>query len=160
MNFGTLLFSFQGRLNRAKYWLAVLIYVVASIIGNVLDYAMGFTVLGFIISLVVLVSSIGVGIRRLHDRDKSGWWLLLFYLAPGILVTIGTITGIVGGVAMEDAGMGMLMGSGIALIFIIPALAILIWAFVELGCLRGTIGPNRFGPDPLAEGMAPAAQLR
>jgi uncharacterized membrane protein YhaH (DUF805 family) len=160
MNFGTLLFSFQGRLNRAKYWLAVLIYVVASMIGNVLDYAMGFTILGFIISLVVLVSSIGVGIRRLHDRDKSGWWLLLFYLAPGILVTIGVATGIVSGVAMEDAGMGMLMGGGIALIFIIPALAILIWAFVELGCLRGTVGPNRFGPDPLAEGMAPAAQLR
>jgi uncharacterized membrane protein YhaH (DUF805 family) len=72
-----------------------------------------------------------VGIKRLHDRDKSGWWLLVFYVLPGVLNTIG-----------ESLAAGW--------IFSLASFAVSIWALVELGFLRGTAGPNRYGPDPLA----------
>jgi uncharacterized membrane protein YhaH (DUF805 family) len=75
---------------------------------------------------------LAIGAKRLHDRDKSAWWLLVFYAAPGILSTAGN--------RLEDVGF---------IILHVISFAISVWAFVELGCLRGTPGPNRHGPDPL-----------
>ena len=88
-------------------------------------------------------ASIAVGIKRLHDRDKSGWWLLLFYLVPSILSSIGVFL-MFYGIGAEETGStigGVVIG--------LAGFAILVWAFIEMGCLRGTVGPNRFGPDPL-----------
>jgi uncharacterized membrane protein YhaH (DUF805 family) len=147
MNFGQLLFGFTGRINRGKYWLAALIYfiigLVMATIGYFAEEAPAFQILNAVVSIGTLISSIAVGLKRLHDRDKSGWWLLLFYLVPSLLAGIGAIAFFYG-VGAEAAG-GMISGA------IIWALgfAVLVWAFVELGCLRGTLGPNRFGPDPL-----------
>ncbi|MBV8790433.1 MAG: DUF805 domain-containing protein, partial [Pseudolabrys sp.] len=83
------------------------------------------------VALVGIPASIMVGIKRLHDRNKSGWWMLLFYGVPVMLDNIDRHV-------MES------------LVFTVPSFAITIWALVELGFLRGTPGPNRFGPDPLA----------
>ena len=131
-----LLFSFSGRINRAKYWLAFLIWFVLWIVLLVLMFMSGFSTTTIVTAIIVAIpsflSGIAIGIKRLHDRNKSGWWLLLFYLAPGILDGIG-----------RGAG-------GIGFVFSLASLAITIWAFVELGCLRGTIGVNRYGPDPVA----------
>jgi uncharacterized membrane protein YhaH (DUF805 family) len=132
-----LLFSFRGRINRGKYWLAFLIYVIFWIVVGIVGWGLLFVAytLGAIVFtlafLVSLYSGIAVGIKRLHDRDKTGWYLLLFYLVPALLDGIGNSVG------------------GIGFIFSLAGLAISIWAFIELGCLRGTIGPNQYGPDPL-----------
>ena len=147
MNFGQLLFGFQGRINRGKYWLAALIYfifgLVIATIGYFAEEAPAFQILNAVVSIGVLISSIAVGLRRLHDRDKSGWWLLLFYLVPSLLWGIGAVAFFYG-VGAEAAG-GMIAGGVLGVL----GVAILVWAFIELGCLRGTLGPNRFGPDPL-----------
>ncbi len=131
-----LLFVFEGRVNRAKYWLAVAIWLGTWIAMAILMIAADFATFIAIIALLVFIpsaySGIVVGIKRLHDRNKSGWWLLLFYLAPGVLDAVARGTG------------------GAGMVFSIASLAISIWAIVELGCLRGTIGPNPFGPDPIA----------
>jgi uncharacterized membrane protein YhaH (DUF805 family) len=136
-----LLFSFQGRINRGKYWLAALLYVIAWIVFGFIawwllsiSYMLGATI-GSLLLLVTMVSGVFVGIKRLHDRDKGGWWLALFYLVPGILEGIGSSIG------------------GIGFVLSLAGFAISVWAFVELGCLRGTVGPNQYGPDPL-EGRA------
>jgi len=150
MDWTTLLFSFHGRINRGKCWLAVLIYIVAwsaffisTIVwlgGLNLDDLWSFAGKGLLLWLVGLIllilgtwSYLAVGVKRLHDRDKSGWWILLFWLGPGIL----------GGwpSAAPDLGAGLILS--------LAAAAIAIWAFIELGCLRGTPGPNQYGPDPL-----------
>jgi len=91
-------------------------------------------ILAGIIYVAMIVCGIFVGIKRLHDRDKSGWWLLFFYLVPGVLSALAQFSG------METV------------ITIVGAicLAISIWMIVELGCLRGTVGDNQYGPDPLA----------
>lgn len=147
MDLGTMLFSFQGRINRAKYWLAVLIYfgvaIVLALLGFLIGHIPGVGILYSIIALVVyiamLVSGIAVGIKRLHDRAKPGWWLLVFYVLPTVLMLIGTLL---------SWGAGSMAISGL---FSLIALAISVWGFVELGCLRGTVGPNAYGPDPLVE---------
>ena len=153
MDLGNLFFGFSGRLNRGKYWLAVVVFVVISAIMSALDLALGpdsisAALLNAIVGIVTFISGLAVGIKRLHDRDKSGWWLLVFYVVPGILITIALIIGIYG-VATESMG-----NLGTATLLGLASLAIGVWAFVELGCLRGTVGPNRFGPDPL---VVPAA---
>ncbi|HEX4557554.1 MAG TPA: DUF805 domain-containing protein [Xanthobacteraceae bacterium] len=133
-----LLFNFDGRINRGKYWLAFLVWIIAWCIAAVVmflfSYWLFYVVIGLMILLGVLgiLSGIAVGIKRLHDRNKSGWWLLLFYLLPGLLDGIGRGAGSIG------------------LIFSLASFVITIWAFVELGCMRGTDGPNTYGPDPLA----------
>jgi uncharacterized membrane protein YhaH (DUF805 family) len=140
------LFSPNGRINRAKYWLfvvvsiAVLIILVAvlTVVGMVRlnqgAFPAGALIIFGIVYLLLLIVGIFVGIKRLHDRDKSGWWLVVFYLVPMLLSWTSAI----------------LSRNGIGALFGLASLAISIWAFVELGCLRGTVGPNRYGPDPLA----------
>jgi uncharacterized membrane protein YhaH (DUF805 family) len=160
MDWTTLLFSFTGRINRGKYWLAILIYmavwttfIAGSLIwlgglniDNLLSLAgagLMIWLIGFILLVVGTWSGLAVGVKRLHDRDKSGWWILLFWLGPGVLGGLPTAT--------PDLGGGFILS--------LAALAIMIWAFVELGCLPGTPGPNQYGPDPLGGDPAYAPRL-
>jgi len=143
MDWGTLFFRFSGRINRAKFWLAVLIFtiinVVLAVIGYALDQSVAFQAVNAMIGIVIFISSLAVGVKRLHDRDKSGWYLILFYVVPTVLVAIALVMG----VTMEDSFV-------ISAILGVIAFGIGIWAFIEIGCLRGTVGPNPYGPDPLA----------
>ncbi|MDI3470769.1 MAG: putative membrane protein [Pseudolabrys sp.] len=134
-----LLTTYQGRINRARYWIAVLCFVCVAIALAILGFILAILgsvggILLIVISVVVyiamIIAGIFVGIKRLHDREKSGWWLLLFMLAPSVLMALGHMI-------------------GLGIVFSLAAFAISIWAFVELGCLRGTVGPNPYGADPL-----------
>ncbi len=69
--------TFGGRARRAEYWNFFLVNLV---IVLVLEFVLGAIHLGFlayIYSLAVLIPSIAVGIRRMHDTNRSGWWLLI-----------------------------------------------------------------------------------
>jgi len=137
-----LLFSFQGRLNRKPYWMTAIatmvIIIVLLLLALILIREHRFEFAGLTLTLLVILYNpliwigLAIGAKRLHDRDKSAWWLLVFYAAPGILSTAGN--------RMEEVGF---------IILHIISFGISVWAFVELGCLRGTPGPNRYGPDPL-----------
>lgn len=155
MDWSTLLFSFQGRINRGKYWLAALIYIGAWFVFTAaaliwlggIDFDQLFRFAGgalliWLVAVVLFVagtwSAFATGVKRLHDRDKSGWWMLLFWFGPSL--------GGGSGSAMGDSSANVLLS--------LIGAVIAIWAFVELGCLRGTTGPNQYGPDPL---QTPAA---
>jgi uncharacterized membrane protein YhaH (DUF805 family) len=131
-----LLFGYRGRVNRAKYWLALLIWLVIWAAVVILIVMSGISTMAIVIAVIVAIpaiySGVVVGIKRLHDRNKSGLWLLVFYLAPSLLDAIGR---------------GL---DGIGMVFSLASLAVTIWAIVELGCLRGSIGNNPYGPDPVA----------
>ncbi len=119
MNFGQAIaaaFTKQispGRSIRSEYWYWVLFDIIGSIVASVIDYLLGVPAFGALFSLVTILPSLAVAVRRLHDLDRTGWWILL------------------------------------ALIPIIGWIILLIWY-----CSRGTVGPNRFGPDPLAGTLA------
>ncbi len=74
----------EGRASRSEFWYAVLFQVLVSLAVQVL---MGVPLLGFVIALVgglvliaMIIPGITVGVRRLHDIGRSGWWLLLVFV--------------------------------------------------------------------------------
>ena len=77
--------------------------------------------------------SFALAAKRLHDCNKSAWWLLVFCLLPAILDRVGAVAG------------------GIGIVFSLASFALTVWALIELGLLRGTSGLNDYGPDPLAK---------
>ena len=79
--------EFDGRARRKEYWMFVLFNAIISIglqiVGALLGLKMfngQLDILGTLYSLVVLIPSIAVSIRRLHDIGKSGWWLLIAFI--------------------------------------------------------------------------------
>ena len=72
--------NFSGRSGRSEYWYWILFYILVVIVGSVIGAVAGETV-ATVISigtlLVFFLPSLAVGIRRLHDLDKSGWWVLI-----------------------------------------------------------------------------------
>jgi uncharacterized membrane protein YhaH (DUF805 family) len=81
---------FTGRAGRKEYWMFVLMNIVVSIIVGIVGSIIGTKILSDLYVLAVLIPSIAVGIRRLHDTGKSGWWILI-----GLIPIIGTIIFIV-----------------------------------------------------------------
>ena len=118
--------SFRGRVNRAKYWRIQIGLFFANLFFNIwVAIQHGHSTLhhqptktgdwiligGVIcVTLISLWVSIATDVKRYHDRDKTGWWVL---------------------------------------VVLIPVVGF-VWLLVECGFLRGTTGPNRYGPDPLA----------
>ena len=84
--------NFKGRASRSEYWFWTLFCVLASIFTLLLDTFivgdMDSAPINAIFSLAVLLPSISVGIRRLHDVNHSGWWLLLCLTGIGALLII------------------------------------------------------------------------
>src|SRR5687768_1832416 len=105
MDLQSLLFSFSGRINRAKYWFVVLInvivpnvpalFLIAALGESEIDPSSGLPsaaspgiwVAGVILLAIVVFSTwttLASSIKRLHDREKSGWWVLVFWFGPAI----------------------------------------------------------------------------
>ncbi|HET9817078.1 MAG TPA: DUF805 domain-containing protein [Xanthobacteraceae bacterium] len=154
MHLRSLLFSFEGRINRAKYWLAGLIYLIGAMLylttsvyalaGSLRDTDSARVVLFPILVYAVTYPLFAVGmwtfaattIKRLRDRNKTGWWIVPFFVFPMLIGEVGD--------RLAESNAALLIG--------LVAFVLSIWAFVETFCLRGTRGPNRFGSDPLARG--------
>ena len=81
---------FEGRARRSEYWMFVLFNIIAGIIiGLIGEFLAGATSGGLLTNiyyLAVLIPACGVQVRRLHDTDRSGWWILI-----GIIPLIGGI---------------------------------------------------------------------
>ncbi len=87
--------DFQGRSRRSEYWWFYLFQVLLSFAGQILAGILGaiLPILGLIVAILLVVAFLGllipgiaVSIRRLHDLDKSGWWLLI-----GLIPLVGLI---------------------------------------------------------------------
>jgi uncharacterized membrane protein YhaH (DUF805 family) len=74
---------FSGRARRLEYWMFTLVNVIVSIVLGIIDailgttYGPGYGLLGTIYGLAVFIPSLAVGVRRLHDTGRTGWWLLI-----------------------------------------------------------------------------------
>ncbi len=75
---------FTGRSQRAEYWFFVLFYVLILIVLSIVDTAAGLTssatglgLFSAVFALAMFIPSLAVGVRRLHDVGRTGWWILL-----------------------------------------------------------------------------------
>jgi uncharacterized membrane protein YhaH (DUF805 family) len=138
-----LFINFNGRINRAKFWIVVLCCAVffLAVIGITMAVSSSMDTM-FRAALIAYIPLIYVGvvtgIKRLHDRNKSGWWIVLFYGSP---LGLPFVAAILSGTTESSVALFLVQ---------LVSLGMLIWALVDLGCLRGSIGQNRYGPDPLA----------
>ena len=152
MDFGYLFTSFQGRINRKSLWMAAIVMVVVAIvvsIGAAIILGVegrGFSIFGLLLSLALAYPWLALAIKRLHDRSRPDYFAYLM-VAPSVLTNLAQAAGLTGDPANPNA-----------LSYLLTLLAFLafVWAVIELGCLRGTVGPNEHGPDPL-EGRAQTA---
>ena len=162
MTLTQLLFSFKGRINRKPWWLSSLgAGFAASLLTAILEAvarSAGETIVnpvthqfeptgifGLAISLIALVNAwiaFALSVKRLHDRGRTGWWLLWQIL----IIVVAVILIMVAITVPEEQG---LLWYALASAAILAAFAISVWLFVQIGFLKGTEGPNRFGPDPL-----------
>lgn len=72
--------EFTGRARRQEYWMFFLFNFIISMVIAIIGAVIGLPILHLIYALAVLLPSIGVGIRRLHDTDRSGWWMLIAFV--------------------------------------------------------------------------------
>jgi uncharacterized membrane protein YhaH (DUF805 family) len=81
--------DFSGRARRSEYWYFWLFLVLADVVVSVVAGAIHLSFLSYLVSLALIVPSLAVGVRRLHDTGKSGWWLLIA-LVPlvGVIILI------------------------------------------------------------------------
>ena len=91
--------KFDGRASRPAFWWWFLFGIIVSIVANILDVIAGTTIIGVLIGLGLLLPNLSVSIRRLHDTDRSGWWILI-----GLIPVIGWIVLIVFYVQEGTAG--------------------------------------------------------
>lgn len=77
-------FSFRGRARRREYWMFILFVVLIEIVLGIVDRALGthstevgIGLLGAVFALSIVIQSIAVAVRRLHDTGRSAWWLLV-----------------------------------------------------------------------------------
>lgn len=170
MPLSELLFSFKGRIRRLHWWVASLavgavvgiavsiLQFAAKLTGNVmidpetqqLEPTGTFAIAGGAIVLANMWINFTLSVKRLHDRDRSGWWLVLQF----VILTVALIVFVVGFVMPQDQAIPtFVVGSLLGLC----GLIITFWLFIEIGFLRGTRGPNRFGTDPFGQAQADAA---
>lgn len=136
-------FSFSGRASRVEYWRVQFAQVVLAAV--IMCLVVAATRLGgwlgavpSLLFLPVLAAGISVAVRRLHDRGKPAGWILVFAGGPYLLMGLA-------GLAYEDgADIAVLIGA----LFSLASVILSIWAWIELGFLRGARGENRYGAAP------------
>lgn len=152
MNLKTILFSFDGRIGRGVYWLAILTLIVAVQVLTFAPFLLpseeaAVLIAAFTSQFIWLLSLwpiLAVGSKRLHDRNKNGWWLLVFWLLPFALFCFGFSIDFFG--SPDTVRWNGNVSTGSILIF--ASLPLALWGIVELGILPGTKGPNLYGADP------------
>jgi len=173
MSWSHYLFSFQGRINRAKIWLFILIAIIVGIVYGILfgtligisgltaaSYSAGrlasaggallfMLVLGCVVYIALFVASLAVTTKRLHDRNKSAIWLLVFIVVP-LVINVYVFATMISSSGLDPQQMAAAAANPMLLVLRLVAGVLSLWGFVELYCLRGTVGDNRYGPDPLA----------
>ena len=150
-----LLFSFRGRIQRLYLWVTFLVVEgVAGMLYFTIQFVAQFHGMGefnpdikqfeptgpllialSVVGLVNLWINFALSVKRLHDRDRTGWWLA----SPAIVGAAG-----LGLVKFMQSYEGT-----VAVFAVIATAGLMLWLFVEIGFLSGTKGPNRYGPDPL-----------
>ncbi len=174
--------DFQGRARRSEFWLWVLFRIIVGAVTGTIGMTLMFSGMNFqnpdpsqfmgryfqvmplfqLINLALLLPTIAVGVRRLHDINRTGWWLvmpiavsvvgvILFFIFFGAQIFAMASTGS----SMSDEQSLKFAFSMFGSLFLCIVLPILIAEIVMLVfyCTDGTRSANRFGADPKGRGV-------
>lgn len=85
--------GFSGRARRKEYWMFVLVNLIVSFVLGLVDGFLGIQILTSLYNLAILIPNFALQFRRLHDIDRSAWWLLLAFvpLVGAIVLLIFTL---------------------------------------------------------------------
>lgn len=177
MDFKSLYTSYDGRIGRQKFWIGVIILIVAAIIvGAIVNAILGVNMFGYpeigstdpndymdlimglaqkaawanIITFVIFVVPwSALMIKRAHDRDSNG---MLVWVAIGISAITLLMQAFGFYYTMMDMGGGMMIPTPNVVGWVLGLVSFIIGVYllVVLGFLKGTQGPNSYGEDPLA----------
>ena len=154
------LFGLGGRISRLRYWQFALLSVVFVLIAAAVaapyvaiehpdasdpskplsPLAIATFAAAGIVVFAFAFATFAVFVKRLHDRNKSAWWLLIFAAGPPVLARI----------ADGNLPSDVVLPPWATLTAAVLAMIVNLWGFIEIALLRGTRGANRYGPDPLA----------
>jgi len=148
--------TFRGRARRSEYWYFYLFTILGGLAAGILDAIVGGATgatesfrnttgpFAAILNLALLLPSIAVTVRRLHDRNHSGWVFggFFIYLAVAVAAFIG-ILGTVSAPNAQSNPVAVILG----IVLILGGVGYAIFILVQL-ILNGTAGDNRFGTDP------------
>lgn len=161
MGLGYLYTRFDGRINRQPYWvgaiiLAVVNLVITFVVGSLLGVSIAapdfrFRLVSLAVSVLVLYPAAALMVKRLHDRNRPAW-LAAVFLAPALIKSVADLIGMTGN-QLNPNVLDLLLNGIFTIVFVI----VNIWGFIELGCLRGSVGTNQYGPDPLGGSKIDAA---
>ena len=140
MDWNFLLNSFHGRIGRQTFWIAMGAIAVTNVLACLVAGQIQGERLSAIVDLAFTYPEFAIALKRAHDRGLPVWLLIIFFSANGVLDLLDVLGW--GGSAEQPS----MLSLAIAIPFTVFGLALLI----ELGFRRGTIGPNQYGPDPLA----------
>ena len=151
--------NFSGRAPRSEYWWFTLFSVVSQIVLNFIPF------FGWIYTLALVLPTLAVTARRLHDTNRTGWWVLA-YVVPALTfaalaIVLAAAFGLSGGdLSFADEAEWEAIAIFLGILFVIGAIVSLVLGIVLLVfmILPGTQGPNRYGPDPLQQGTGGLGQ--
>lgn len=132
--------TFTGRARRSEYWWFQLFALLMSLLSLI-------PILGWIITVAMILPSLAIEVRRLHDIGRSGWWLLgplCFGLVGGLLLFIGAAAGLGG----HGSGGGFTAVIGGILLFasIVCSIVLFVWSLFD-----SKPETNQYGPSPKYE---------
>lgn len=145
-----LLLGFEGRISRTQFWIGLIVTFAAEIVLMLLLGVPFFPavmkdtstrLLEFAIQLVTLYPTAAIAVKRLHDRDQPGIYVL-WLVGLTLIIALTNLFGLT-----DDPQNPTTLDWLLGLCAIVIGLAFLF----ELGFRRGTEGDNRYGPDPLAK---------
>jgi uncharacterized membrane protein YhaH (DUF805 family) len=140
MNWRYLLDSFEGRIGRKAFWIAMGLVGAANVLACLAaDYIQG-DKLNAIVDLAFNYPEFAIAVKRGQDRNLPIWLIGIFF-AVSVLLDLFTVTGWAGS---DD------QPSTLAFVVAIPFTVLGLALLFELGFRKGTPGPNQYGPDPLA----------
>ncbi len=137
--------KFSGRARRKEYWTFILITILISLVLEAID-VLAFKakpILSTIFGLFIIIPSLAIQVRRLHDTNRSWKWLLITII-PGIIASI--LLGVnLKNINPNDVTItkGTIWAGLLFLILFVGAIVLFVFYL-----LPGTVGPNKYGEDP------------
>lgn len=169
--------GFDGRLNRQPFWISSIILIVVSVVISLLILPLlGLSILpninlstgataeevaaivsaaqsrgawiGLVLFVILMYPSAAICIKRRHDRNSSGIDIWIYF---GLALLSQLLTALGVGMTVTDMGNGIVIPTPgpISMVLGVILGIFAIYLLVVLGFLKGTAGPNQYGPDPL-----------